>query len=50
MGVLNDDDNKIQINVIEKTLNKCIQFGIEAVVNTIRKWMSSMNTTRFIKR
>jgi GT2 family glycosyltransferase len=30
---LNDDDNKIQINVIEKTLNKCIQFGIEAVVN-----------------
>lgn len=30
---LNDDDNKIDFDVIEKTLNKCIQFGIEGVVN-----------------
>lgn len=30
---LNDDDNRIEIDVIEKTLNKCIQFGVEAVVN-----------------
>ncbi|MFV5686314.1 glycosyltransferase family 2 protein [Flavobacterium sp. GB2R13] len=30
---LNDDDNEIANDVIEKTLRNCIQYGIEAVVN-----------------
>lgn len=30
---LNDDDNQISIDVIKRTLDNCIQFGSEAVVN-----------------